>query len=55
MNSRVLEALATGSFLLTDYVRDTEKIFVKLIRILFFITICRDLIEKLKKYLNNLN
>ena len=52
MNSRVLEALATGSFLLTDYVKDTEKYFTPDEDFVFYYDL-DDLTEKLTEYLNN--
>lgn len=52
MNSRVLEALATGSFLLTDYVKDTEKYFDSDKDFVFYYDL-NDLTEKLDKFLNN--
>jgi spore maturation protein CgeB len=52
MNSRVLEALATGSFLLTDYVEDTAKYFEEDKDFVFYRDL-DDLTEKLNKYLNN--
>ncbi|MFA6989262.1 MAG: glycosyltransferase [Candidatus Gastranaerophilaceae bacterium] len=54
MNSRVLEALATGSFLLTDYVEDTAKYFEEDKDFVFYKNL-DDLTEKLNKYLNNPN
>lgn len=52
MNSRVLEALATSSFLLTDYVKDTEKYFESDKDFVFYYDL-DDLTEKLNKYLDN--
>ena len=52
MNSRVLEALAAGSFLLTDYVEDTAKYFEENKDFVFYKN-TDDLIEKIRKYLNN--
>lgn len=52
MNSRVLEALATGSFLITDYVKDTEKYFEADKDFVFYYDL-QDLSEKLGKYLKN--
>ncbi len=52
MNSRVLEALATGSFLLTDYVKDTAKYFEENQDFVFYKN-ADDLIEKIRKYLDN--
>lgn len=52
MNSRVLEALATGSFLITDYVKDTEKYFEADKDFVFYYDL-DDLTQKLNKYLDN--
>jgi len=52
MNSRVLEALATGSFLLTDYVADTSRYFEENKDFVFY-TDPDDAVKKLRKYLNN--
>ena len=52
MNSRVLEALATGSFLLTDYVEDTSKYFEENRDFVFYRDL-DDLTKKIKLYLNN--
>jgi spore maturation protein CgeB len=52
MNSRVLEALATRSFLLTDYVKDTAKYFEEDKDFVFYHNL-EDLVQKLHKYLNN--
>ena len=52
MNSRVLEALATGSFLLTDYVHDVEKYFIPDEDFVFYYNL-DDLTEKFEKYLYN--
>jgi len=52
MNSRVLEALATGSFLITDYVKDTAKYFEEDKDFVFYHD-AEDLTLKLNKYLNN--
>jgi len=52
MNSRVLEALATGSFLITDYVKDTEKYFEPDKDFVFYYDL-DDLTQKLNKYLDN--
>lgn len=51
MNSRVLEALATGSFLLTDYVEDTAKYFDEDKDFVFYKSL-DDLTQKLKIFLN---
>jgi spore maturation protein CgeB len=52
MNSRVLEALATGSFLITDYVEDTAKYFEEDKDFVFYRDL-NDLTSKLNLYLNN--
>lgn len=52
MNSRVLEAMATGAFLLTDYVEDTAKYFTENEDFVFYRDL-DDLTEKIKKYLEN--
>ena len=52
MNSRVLEAMSTGSFLLTDYIEDTAKYFEENKDFVFYRGL-DDLSEKLNKYLNN--
>lgn len=52
MNSRVLEALATGSFLITDYTEDTAKYFEENKDFVFYNDLS-DLTQKTKKYLDN--
>ncbi len=52
MNSRVLEALATGSFLLTDYVEDTAKYFEEDKDFVFYRDL-DDLTQKIQLYLEN--
>ncbi|HSA06993.1 MAG TPA: glycosyltransferase [Candidatus Gastranaerophilales bacterium] len=52
MNSRVLEALATDSFLLTDYAEDTSKYFEENKDFVFYKNL-DDLTEKIRKYLDN--
>ena len=52
MNSRVLEALATGTFLLTDYVEDTAKYFEENRDFVFYRNL-DDLTEKIRLYLKN--
>jgi len=52
MNSRVLEALATGVFLLTDYVEDTSKYFEENKDFVFYKDL-DDLTAKIRKYLDN--
>lgn len=51
MNSRVLEALATGSFLITDYVKDTAKYFEEGKDLVMYRNI-EELLELIKKYLD---
>lgn len=52
MNSRVLEAMATGAFLLTDYVEDTAKYFEENRDFVFYRDL-DDLTEKIRLYLDN--
>jgi len=52
MNSRVLEALATGSFLLTDYIEDTAKYFEEDKDFVFYRDL-DDLTRKIELYLEN--
>lgn len=52
MNSRVLEALATGSFLITDYVKDTAKYFEENKDLILYRN-TDELLEAISKYLNN--
>lgn len=52
MNSRVLESLATGAFLLTDYVRDTVKYFEEDKDFVLYHDL-EDLEAKIRKYLAN--
>lgn len=52
MNSRVLEALATGSFLVSDYVEDTAKYFEDGKDLILYKN-TDELINTIAKYLNN--
>ena len=52
MNSRVLEALATGSFLITDYVKDTATYFEK-DKDLVLYSNTDELLQLIAKYLDN--
>lgn len=52
MNSRVLEALATGSFLISDYIEDTAKYFEEG-RDLILYRNTDELLYFIEKYLNN--
>lgn len=52
MNSRVLEALATGSFLITDYVKDTAKYFEENKDLVIYRN-NDELLDLIAKYLDN--